>query len=101
MLSKHRNLHQKLSSSFLKISQTWKSNSKFTIHPFKSLHSRHLLPLSLTDYIARFSFEFIVLGITLLAVFINFSTSRTSHANESVIFSFLKNNPSLNQALLA
>ncbi len=95
---------QKFSSSFSRISRTWKSNSKFTIHPFKSLHSRHLLPLSLTDYIARFSLEFIVLGVALLTVFVNFSLNRTnliSTSNESVIFSFLKNNPRLNHALLA
>ncbi len=104
MLNKRHQITQKFSTSLTKVSQTWKSNSKFTIHPFKSLHSRHLLPLSLTDYVARFSLEFIVLGITFLAVFINFSMNRTnlvSTSDESVIFSFLKNNPRLNHALLA
>jgi murein DD-endopeptidase MepM/ murein hydrolase activator NlpD len=49
--------------------------------------------------------EFVVLGIATLAVIANFSLIR--HANtvtandESVIFSFLKNNPKLNNALLA
>jgi len=68
------------------------------------LHSKHLLPLSLSDYVARFSLEFVVLGIAVLAVYTNLSLIR--HANvvsandQSVIFSFLKNNPKLNDALL-
>jgi murein DD-endopeptidase MepM/ murein hydrolase activator NlpD len=42
--------------------------------------------------------------VAILAVFVNFSLNRTnlvSSSNESVIFSFLKNNPNLNQALLS
>jgi murein DD-endopeptidase MepM/ murein hydrolase activator NlpD len=95
---------QKINSRILKVKTTWRSNGRFTIHPFRSLHSRHLLPLSLTDYVARFSLEFAVLSLAILAVFANFSLNHTravSASDQSVIFSFLKNNPKFNQALLA
>lgn len=62
------------------------------------------MPLSPTDYIARFSLEFVVLGIAVLGVFANFSIKNRADNvgnDQSVIFSFLKNNPSLNEALLA
>jgi len=63
------------------------------------------LPLSAGDYIARFSLELVVLTITTLGLIVNFSLA--SHANlitsadQSVIFSFLKANPSLNRSLLS
>jgi murein DD-endopeptidase MepM/ murein hydrolase activator NlpD len=82
---------------------TWKAKSKLTIHPFKALHSRTLLPLSIKDYAARFSMELIVLSVAVFAAFINFSIA--NHANllqtrdESVIFSYVKDNPGLNSAL--
>jgi LysM repeat protein len=63
-----------------------------------------LLPLSLGDYFARFSLEFVVLGIAVVAVTANFSLARhhgLGSNDESVIFSFLKNNPKMNHALLA
>ncbi len=59
----------------------------------------------MSDYFARFSLEFVVLGIALIVVLANFSFIRhaniVSSADQSVIFSFLKNNPKLNNALLA
>jgi murein DD-endopeptidase MepM/ murein hydrolase activator NlpD len=64
-----------------------------------------LLPLSLRDYVARFSLEFVVLAIAIFAMLTNFSIA--NHANlletsdRSVIFSFLKNNPQLNSALFS
>jgi murein DD-endopeptidase MepM/ murein hydrolase activator NlpD len=54
---------------------------------------------------ARFGLELVILGIAVFSLFTNLSI--TAHANhlensdESVIFSFLKNNPSLNNPLLA
>jgi murein DD-endopeptidase MepM/ murein hydrolase activator NlpD len=83
----------------------WQSRSKFTIHPFKSLHAKHLLPLSPTDYMARFGLELVIFGIAVFSLVTNLSI--TAHANQtetsdqSVIFSFLKNNPGLNSPLLA
>lgn len=63
------------------------------------------MPLSLTDYVARFSLEFVVFSVAVLAVFANFSLKSSSNiissSDQSVIFSFLKNNPRLNKALLA
>ncbi|MBX4187922.1 MAG: M23 family metallopeptidase [Candidatus Doudnabacteria bacterium] len=83
----------------------WQTSSKFTIHPFKSLHAKHLLPLSPTDYMARFGLELVIFGIAVFSLLTNLSI--TAHANhlenedESVIFSFLKNNPGMNSPLLA
>lgn len=62
-----------------------------------------MLPLSITDYIARFSLELVVLIIASLGLIVNFNVS--SHANaasvdQSVIFSFLKDNPRFNHPLL-
>ncbi len=63
------------------------------------------MPLSLRDYVARFSLEFVVVTIALFALVIN--VSLINHANlletndQSVIFSFLKNNPALNTALFS
>lgn len=92
---------QKLSSVLSNLALAWKSNSKFTIHPFKSLHSRHLLPLSISDYAARFSLELVILAIAGLGLIINFSVNNHAvSSNQSVIFAFLKNNPSLNRSLL-
>jgi murein DD-endopeptidase MepM/ murein hydrolase activator NlpD len=91
-------------SVFSRIRDTWKTKSKFTIHPFKALHTRTLLPLSLRDYLARFSMEFVIAGIAFFALVTNYSIA--SHAelletkDQSVIFSFLKNNPAFNVALL-
>ena len=54
---------------------------------------------------ARFGLELVILGIALFAIISNFSI--TAHANlletsdQSVIFSFLKSNPSMNNPLLA
>ncbi len=100
-----QNSDQRSSVSFFKkLSEIWKTNSKFTIHPFKSLHSRHLLPLSVPDYAARFSFELVILTIAIFAVIVNFSlnnhANHISSSDQSVIFSFLKNNPNLNRNLL-
>jgi len=96
-------IRQKLLSKIFRIKQAWNQSSKFTIHPFKSLHSKHLLPLSLTDYFARFSLELLVLSIASLAIFINFFVNNhaiyPSSSNQSVIFSFIKANPSLNHTL--
>lgn len=92
---------QKFSAVLNNLAFAWKSNSKFTIHPFKSLHSRHLLPLSISDYAARFSLELVILAIAGLGLIINFSVNNHAvSSNQSVIFAFLKNNPGLNRSLL-
>jgi len=87
------------------VATLWSSNSKFTIHPFKSLHSKHLLPLSISDYTARFSLELVLLGITSLAIWVNvFSmqhASQATKADESVLFSYLKSRPDINPQLVA
>ncbi|MGE5392686.1 MAG: LysM peptidoglycan-binding domain-containing protein [Candidatus Saccharibacteria bacterium] len=86
------------------LKESWKANSKFTIHPFKSLHTRSLLPLSFGDYFARFSLELVILGIAVFGLIVNFSVSR--HANlletkdQSVIFSFIKS-VGLNKTLIS
>jgi murein DD-endopeptidase MepM/ murein hydrolase activator NlpD len=93
------------SSAFGQLKKFWPSGSKFTIHPFKSLHAKHLLPLSPTDYMARFGLELVILGIAVFSIATNFSI--TAHANmlessdQSVIFSFLQKHPNLNSPLLA
>lgn len=98
-------LSNKFASSSSRIKQLWQTGSKFTIHPFKSLHAKHLLPLSPTDYMARFGLELVILGIAIFAILTNVSI--TAHANlletsdNSVIFSFLKSNPGMNNPLLA
>lgn len=62
------------------------------------------MPLSVPDYVARFSLELVILTIAFIGLIINFSLA--NHANtvtssdQSVIFSFLKANPSLNRSLL-
>jgi LysM repeat protein len=56
------------------------------------------------DYVARFSLELVILSITLIAVFSNLSlvaSANSSSPDQSVIFSFLKSNPNLNNPLLA
>jgi murein DD-endopeptidase MepM/ murein hydrolase activator NlpD len=87
------------------IKKFWQSSSKFTIHPFKSLHAKHLLPLSPTDYMARFGLEMVILGIAVFSLLTNFSiTANANHItseDQSVIFSFLKTKPGLNSPLLA
>jgi murein DD-endopeptidase MepM/ murein hydrolase activator NlpD len=99
------NLSNKFASSSSRIKQIWQAGSKFTIHPFKSLHAKHLLPLSPGDYMARFGLEMVILGIAVFSILTNLSI--TAHANllensdRSVIFSFLKSNPGLNNPLLA
>ena len=99
------NFPEKFTSAQTQVKQSWFSSSKFTIHPFKSLHAKHLLPLSPTDYMARFGLEMVILGVAAFAIISNFSI--TAHANmlensdQSVIFSFLKSNPDLNNPLLA
>lgn len=88
-----------------RIKNLWPSGSKFTIHPFKSLHAKHLLPLSPTDYMARFGLELVILGVAVFSIATNVSI--TAHANmlensdQSVIFSFLQKHPNLNSPLLA
>ncbi len=61
--------------------------------------------MSISDYIARFSLELVVLGIALIALITNWSLMSHTQSGEvtdqSVIFSFLKNHPSLNSSLLA
>lgn len=88
-----------------RVIETWKTNGKFTIHPFKSLHSKHLLPLSIGDYVSRFSLELVLMGITIIAVWSNFAlithASVLTSTDQSVIFSFLKSKPDLNRQLLA
>lgn len=103
--SKSGKISLKISNRFGQAKNLWQKSSKFTIHPFKSLHSKHLLPLSPKDYMARFGLELVILGIAAFSALTNLSI--TSHAknlestDNSVIFSFLKNNPSLNSPLLA
>ena len=98
-------LQHAVAAKFQKISQAWQSNSKFTIHPFRSLHSRHILPLSITDYLSRFSLEFVLLGIAVLAVFVNIFIVQNApiltSSDQSILFSFVKNHPSLNNQLLS
>ncbi|MBI3952588.1 MAG: M23 family metallopeptidase [Candidatus Doudnabacteria bacterium] len=88
-----------------KIVQKLKTNSKFTIHPFKSLHAKTLLPLSIKDYAYRFGLELVVLFIATFGLIVNFTLSahanRLESSDNSVIFSFLKSNPTLNSSLLA
>jgi murein DD-endopeptidase MepM/ murein hydrolase activator NlpD len=63
------------------------------------------LPLSLRDYVARFSLEFVVIAIAIFAIMTNFSISNHAHmleaSDQSVIFSFLKSNPNLNSNLFS
>lgn len=69
------------------------------------MHTRNLLPLSVKDYIARFSLELVMITITIIAITANISLK--NHANllvtndQSVIFSLLKNYPKLNPYLLS
>jgi murein DD-endopeptidase MepM/ murein hydrolase activator NlpD len=88
-----------------RLTRLWQSSSKFTIHPFKSLHAKHLLPLSPSDYMARFGLEMVILGIAVFSLITNLSiTANSNHletSDQSVIFSFLKNNPGLKSPLLA
>jgi len=69
------------------------------------LHSKHLLPLSISDYFSRFSLELVVLSIAIIAVISNVSlvnhAQSASTPDQSVIFSFLKDHPRLNSPLLA
>ena len=97
-------INSKLASLKDTLVHSWKTNGKFTIHPFQSLHSRHLLPLSIGDYAARFSLELVLMAITIIAVWANFATiSHATAANpdQSVIFSFLKARPDLNRKLVS
>jgi murein DD-endopeptidase MepM/ murein hydrolase activator NlpD len=61
------------------------------------------LPLSIPDYVARFSLELVVLLIATSAFVVNFSVNNhaISSSDQSVIFSFLQENPKLNSQLLA
>lgn len=81
------------------------SRTKFTIHPFRSLHSKHLLPLSIPDYVARFGLELVVLSIALVAVLANMTLTARANLSESkdqsMIFSYLSQNPDLNSHLIA
>lgn len=94
----------KLAQKFLSIKNNLKINSKFSIHPFKSLHAQGLLPLSVPDYIARFSLELLVLLVAAIGIAANVSLS--AHANllevndNSVIFSYLRTNPDINTPLI-
>ncbi|OGE95254.1 MAG: hypothetical protein A3H72_00635 [Candidatus Doudnabacteria bacterium RIFCSPLOWO2_02_FULL_48_8] len=56
------------------------------------------MPLSPIDYINRFSLEFLVLGLTVLTIFINHAKAGN---DQSVIFSYLYTHPSLNTSLLS
>lgn len=89
-------IKQKLAKIFSKIKETLRSNSKFTIHPFASLHKHLLLPLSIKDYVARFSLELVVLMVATITVIANFSIK---NHDESVIFSYITKYPHLNPAL--
>ena len=95
---------QRLRKFFANTAKSWKANNKFTIHPFRSLHSRHLLPLSLNDYLARFSLELALLLFGILAVVANLTLANRVNATESrdqsVVFSFLRQNPTLNNSLI-
>ena len=94
-----------ISKFFSKFRHSLTANNKFTIHPFRSLHTRHLLPLSIPDYIARFSLELLIILIAAFAVFTNFTLKAHAHASEafdhSVMFSYLSSNPKLNSPLIA
>ncbi|MBI4363559.1 MAG: peptidoglycan DD-metalloendopeptidase family protein [Candidatus Doudnabacteria bacterium] len=87
------------------IKNSFKQNNKFTIHPFKSLHAKTLLPLPFKGYLERFGLELVVLIIAIFAITINLTLS--AHADlleskdNSVIFSYLRSNPNLNIPLLA
>lgn len=91
--------------SLIKQTKTkFRTNNKFTIHPFKSLHTKGLLPLSIPDYVSRFSLETLIFLIAFIGLIANFALK--AHANliettdNSVIFSYLKSNPDLNSPLL-
>ncbi|MBX4205315.1 MAG: M23 family metallopeptidase [Candidatus Doudnabacteria bacterium] len=88
-----------------KFKSSLEANSKFTIHPFRSLHSKHLLPLSPTDYIARFGLELVVVAIAIFAVCTNITLAAHTNADQtkdqSVVFSYLSQNPKLNKPLIA
>jgi murein DD-endopeptidase MepM/ murein hydrolase activator NlpD len=88
-----------------RLAPNFESKPKFTIHPFRSLHSRHLLPLSIPDYVARFGLELVVVLIAAFAVFANMTLSAranlSDNRDQSMIFSFLSQNPDLNTPLIA
>jgi murein DD-endopeptidase MepM/ murein hydrolase activator NlpD len=76
----------------------------FSFHPFKQLHSQHLLPLLPSDYMSRFSMEltiFVIVGIALASnISLAHHASLLETSNQSVIFSYLKNNPEINRSLV-
>ncbi len=91
-------------TSLASFASAWKSNSKFTIHPFKSQQRKVLLPLSPLDYLNRFSLELVILGITAVAFLTNIAVANRANLletkDQSVIFSYLRSNPQLNNPLL-
>lgn len=92
-----------ISGIFARARKSLQTNSRFTIHPFRSLHSRHLLPLSPTDYVARFGLELVVIFVAIFAVATNitFAAKSNNSKDSSVVFSFLAENPELNSSLIA
>jgi murein DD-endopeptidase MepM/ murein hydrolase activator NlpD len=63
------------------------------------------LPLSIPDYVARFGLELVVLSIALVAVLANMTLTARANLSESkdqsMIFSYLSQNPDLNSHLIA
>src|SRR3954462_12570694 len=96
-------IKQKFGRIFAQIATSCKHSTKFTIHPFRSLHSKHILPLSIPDYIARFSLEFVIITAGIFAIGANVTLASHSQANatrdESIVFSLLQSNPKLNSPL--
>lgn len=100
-----KNFIHNLWSRVLNVKDLWKTNSKLTIHPFRTMHTRNILPLSPKDYIARFSLELVIITVAIISLVADISLK--NHANllvtndQSVIFSLLKNYPKLNPYLLS
>jgi murein DD-endopeptidase MepM/ murein hydrolase activator NlpD len=98
-------LKQKIRNATGSIKQNWNVKSKFTIHPFKALHTKTLVPLSLREYASRFGLEMVFIAISTFVVITN--TNINDHAflaetkDNSVIFSYLKSHPRANTAIAA
>jgi murein DD-endopeptidase MepM/ murein hydrolase activator NlpD len=92
-------------SFFAKLKNSFQTNNKFTIHPFRSLHSRHLLPLPLNSWIARFGLELVIIIVAAFSVMANVTLKARANFAEnqdgSVMFAYLSSNPKLNTPLVA
>lgn len=69
------------------------------------MHAAALLPLSPKDYISRFGLELVVLTVAVVGLLTNFTLHSRAYllesSDQSTVFSYLKNNPGLNNPLLA